>query len=135
MTDGTFLTIDYNSHGKRVILTKRQQMLKAGVIGAGHLGKIHLKLLQASEKYELVGFFENDSKTAETVEKEFGYRRFNSYEELLAQIEVIDIVTPTMNHFDCAKMAIENGKHVFIEKVEKNTNLSRGEHYNSKLKN
>ena len=96
-------------------------MLKAGVIGAGHLGKIHLKLLQASKKYELVGFFEHDSTTAETVEKEFGYRRFNSYEELLEQIDVIDIVTPTMNHFDCAKMAIENGKHVFIEKPITNT--------------
>ena len=96
-------------------------MLKAGVIGAGHLGKIHLKLLQASEKYELVGFFENDPTTAATVEKEFGYRRFSSYAELLDEIDVIDIVTPTMNHFDCAKMAIEKGKHVFIEKPITNT--------------
>ena len=33
-------------------------MLKAGVLGAGHLGKIHLKLLQQSNKYELVGFYD-----------------------------------------------------------------------------
>jgi predicted dehydrogenase len=96
-------------------------MLKAGVIGAGHLGKIHLKLLQASKKYELIGFFENDRATAQSVEKEFGYQKFESYETLLDQIDVIDIVTPTMNHFDCAKMAIERGKHVFIEKPITNT--------------
>ncbi|MFK7750842.1 MAG: gfo/Idh/MocA family oxidoreductase, partial [Kordia sp.] len=33
-------------------------MLKAGVLGAGHLGKIHLRLLQQSSKYELVGFYD-----------------------------------------------------------------------------
>ena len=92
-----------------------------GVIGAGHLGKIHLRLLQASEKYELVGFFENDSKTATDVEKEFGYKKFDSYDALLDQIDVIDIVTPTLNHFNCAKLAIEKGIHVFIEKPITNT--------------
>ncbi len=96
-------------------------MLKVGVIGAGHLGKIHLRLLQASEKYELVGFFENDSKTATDVEKEFGYKKFDSYDALLDQIDVIDIVTPTLNHFNCAKLAIEKGIHVFIEKPITNT--------------
>ena len=35
-------------------------MLKAGVLGAGHLGKIHLKLLKQSEKYNLVGFYDAD---------------------------------------------------------------------------
>ena len=33
-------------------------MLKAGVLGAGHLGKIHIKLLELSDKYELVGFYD-----------------------------------------------------------------------------
>ncbi len=91
-------------------------MLKAGVLGAGHLGKIHLKLLQQSEKYELVGFYDPMEDYAKQVSKEFGYHRFSSIEELIDSVDVIDIVTPTMNHFDCAKMAIEKGKHIFIEK-------------------
>ena len=37
-------------------------MLKIGVLGAGHLGKIHLRLLQQSEKYELVGFYDENLK-------------------------------------------------------------------------
>lgn len=91
-------------------------MLKVGVLGAGHLGKIHLRLLEQSEKYELVGFFDPFKENAEKVAKEFGYRLFDSIEELITAVEVVDIVTPTLSHFDCAKMAIENGRHIFIEK-------------------
>lgn len=91
-------------------------MLKVGVIGAGHLGKIHLRLLQESSKYELVGFFDANSELAASIEKEFGYKRFNSEEELIASVEVIDVVTPTITHFEVAKKAITAGRHLFIEK-------------------
>ncbi|MBT7815594.1 MAG: Gfo/Idh/MocA family oxidoreductase, partial [Polaribacter sp.] len=46
-------------------------MLKVGVLGAGHLGKIHLRLLQESEKYELIGFFDPFTKNAQKVATEF----------------------------------------------------------------
>lgn len=91
-------------------------MLKAGVLGAGHLGKIHLKLLQESTEYELVGFYDPIDSYAEQVEKEFGYRFVKSIDELIELVDVIDIVTPTLNHFECAKKAIEKGRHIFIEK-------------------
>ncbi len=91
-------------------------MLKAGVLGAGHLGKIHLRLLNESEKYELVGFYDPIKENAEKVAKEFGYKAFNSVEELIDAVDVVDIVTPTLSHFDCAKEAIEKSKHIFIEK-------------------
>ena len=91
-------------------------MLKAGVLGAGHLGKIHLKLLHQSEKYELVGFYDPSEENARQVSEQFGYHRFASVDELIEQVDVVDIVTPTLNHFDCAEMAIGRGKHIFIEK-------------------
>ena len=91
-------------------------MLKAGVLGAGHLGKIHLRLLQQSEKYELVGFYDPFTENAKKVAAEFGYKLFDSVESLIAEVDMIDIVTPTLSHFDCAKDAIEKGCHVFIEK-------------------
>jgi predicted dehydrogenase len=96
-------------------------MLKAGVLGAGHLGKIHLRLLEESEKYELVGFYDPFTENAEKVAKEFGYTLFNSIEELIDAVDIVDIVTPTLSHFDCAKQAIEKGKHIFIEKPITNT--------------
>ena len=91
-------------------------MLKAGVLGAGHLGKIHLRLLQQSEQYELIGFYDPSKENAEAVSEEFGYKAFDSIEALISEVDVVDIVTPTLSHFDCAKTALEAGKHIFIEK-------------------
>jgi predicted dehydrogenase len=91
-------------------------MLKVGVLGAGHLGKIHLRLLNQSEKYALVGFFDPFEENANKVATEFGYKKFDSLESLIAAVDVVDIVTPTIQHFECAKMVIEAGKHIFIEK-------------------
>ena len=104
-------------------MKKYINMLKAGVLGAGHLGKIHLRLLQESKMYELVGFFDPFTENAKKVAKEFGYKLFDSVEELIAAVEVVDIVTPTLSHFECAKKAIENGRHIFIEKPITNTVL------------
>ena len=47
-------------------------MLKVGVLGAGHLGKIHLRLLNQSSKYELVGFYDPFEENAKKVAIEFG---------------------------------------------------------------
>ncbi|SFU73688.1 Predicted dehydrogenase [Pustulibacterium marinum] len=96
-------------------------MLKAGVLGAGHLGKIHLRLLQQSEKYELVGFYDPDKENAQKVVAEFGYTYFETIEALVAAVDVVDIVTPTLSHYDCAVKAIINKKHIFIEKPIANT--------------
>ena len=91
-------------------------MLKAGVIGAGHLGKIHLKLLDQSSKYKLIGFYVVSPEASEKITKEFGYKRFLTMNELIEACDVVDVVTPTLYHFDCAKKVIEAGKHLFIEK-------------------
>jgi len=96
-------------------------MLKVGVLGAGHLGKIHLKLLQQSKIYELVGFYDPSEEIKKIVSKNFGYKAFKTVESLIGAVDVVDIVTPTLSHFDCAIKAIESGKHIFIEKPITNT--------------
>ncbi|WP_445957917.1 Gfo/Idh/MocA family protein [Yeosuana sp.] len=96
-------------------------MLKAGVLGAGHLGKIHLRLLNQSEKYNLIGFYDADSENAKKVVAEFGYKYFPTVEELIDAVDVVDIVTPTLSHYECAIQSIAKGKHIFIEKPITNT--------------
>jgi predicted dehydrogenase len=91
-------------------------MLKAGVLGAGHLGKIHLRLLNQSPKYKLVGFYDADETNAKKVSEELGFHNFKSVEELIDAVDVVDIVTPTLSHYECAKKSIAKGKHIFIEK-------------------
>ncbi len=91
-------------------------MLKVGVVGAGHLGKIHLKLLNQSDKYQLIGFHDTNKEASIKVAEEFGYTYYEDLDTLLEAIDVINIVCPTVAHYAIAKKAISSKKHVFIEK-------------------
>jgi len=91
-------------------------MLKIGVVGAGHLGKIHIKILKESDFVEFVGFYDNDVTVASAVSQEFQVRSYYKLDDLIADCDVIDIVTPTLSHFEIARQAMRNCKHVFIEK-------------------
>ena len=102
-------------------------MLKIGVLGAGHLGKIHLRLLNQSSKYELVGFYDPSKENAEKVSAEFGYKSFETISDLITAVDVVDIVTPTLSHYHCAVDAIKAGKHIFLEKPISNT-VEEAEH-------
>lgn len=91
-------------------------MIRIGVIGAGHLGKIHLQLLKNNPNFTLVGFYDIDQNTCEKVSHDYQIPYFDSLEELVNQVDAVDIVTPTPSHFEIAKLAITQLKHVFIEK-------------------
>jgi predicted dehydrogenase len=101
-----------------VISQKIFAMLKIGVLGAGHLGKIHINLLKEISAFELVGFYDPDQSKADQI-KDVKY--FSSMDELMDECDVIDIVTPTVNHYECAVKALRNSKHIFIEKPLANT--------------
>lgn len=91
-------------------------MLKIGVLGAGHLGKIHIKCIKQIPEYELVGFYDPNDAISQSVENELEVKRFEGIEELIDAVDVVDIVTPTVSHFDCAKRSLKKFRHVFIEK-------------------
>jgi predicted dehydrogenase len=96
-------------------------MLKIGVLGAGHLGRIHLKLWLQIKEIELVGFFDPLDENAQIAENDLKVKRFLQMDELIDACDAIDVVTPTVAHFDCASRAMKKGKHVFIEKPVTNT--------------
>ncbi len=91
-------------------------MIKVGIIGAGHLGKIHIKCINEIPEFTLIGFYDNDEANARLVSKEFGIRNFHSIDELINEVDVVDIVTPTIAHFEPAARALKKFRHVFIEK-------------------
>ena len=91
-------------------------MLKIGVLGAGHLGKIHINCIKQIEQYELAGFYDPAVDTAKQVETEMGVNCFASIDALMDAVDVVDIVTPTIRHFECASKALKKRRHVFIEK-------------------
>lgn len=91
-------------------------MLKVGVAGVGHLGKIHAKLWKDVERAQLVGVYDINTQEAQTVAASHGVRAFGSLDELVASVDALSIVTPTFAHHKTAMLAIGAGKHVLIEK-------------------
>ena len=87
-------------------------MLKAGVIGAGHLGSIHLKLLNQSDYFKLNGYFDINKEISSN--NDFLY--FKEMSDLIKAVDVVFICSNTPNHYKIAKKCIEKSKHIFIEK-------------------
>ena len=95
-------------------------MLKIGIFGVGHLGKIHLSQWVAMKDVEIVGFFDPSNANAESV-AQYQIPRFDSAEALILASDAIDIIAPTTHHFKICEQAIRNGKHIFVEKPMTNT--------------
>lgn len=97
------------------------EKIKIGVLGAGHLGKIHIRLLKAIPEFELVGFFDPNPENARAAAELYGVTLLGSVEEVIEKCDAVDIVTPTLNHYECASKALKNSRHIFIEKPLTNT--------------
>ena len=100
---------------------KEKNMLKVGVIGAGHLGKFHLNNWATIEGIQLIGFCDPDDANAEQVASKYQIPRFTDVEKLIDACDALDIVAPTSFHFELCASAIKKGKHVFVEKPLANT--------------
>ena len=91
-------------------------MLKVGVFGVGHLGKFHLNNWKEIEGVKLVGFFDPHTETAKKVAEEYGIKRFTYADKLIDACDIVDVVTPTDQHYGVCMSAVRKGKHVFVEK-------------------
>jgi predicted dehydrogenase len=89
--------------------------LKIGVIGVGSLGIHHVRCLSQSPLAQLVGVHEIDPTNAERA-LEFGGKNFPTFAALLDQVDAMVVSTPTRSHREIAGLALETGKHVFVEK-------------------
>jgi predicted dehydrogenase len=96
-------------------------MLRIAVFGVGHLGKFHLNNWQEIPDVQLVGFFDPDDKNAHSVEEKYRLKRFTDPLALMDECDAVDIVAPTVFHFNLCEMALKKGKHVFVEKPLANT--------------
>lgn len=90
--------------------------MRIGLLGTGHLGKIHLKCILATSCWELAGFYDVNDAQAKQAAELYGAHRFETVDELLQAVDAVDIVTPTPSHYQLARQALLSGKHVFIEK-------------------
>jgi predicted dehydrogenase len=90
--------------------------VKAGVIGVGALGRHHARVWAGVEGARLAGVFDTDTARAAAVAAEHGCRAFPDPGSLLAEVDAVSVAVPTESHHRVARLALEAGKDVLLEK-------------------
>ena len=90
--------------------------IKIGVIGTGHLGKLHTKMYSQIDTCELIGVYDINMEEAKLTAQEFGTKNFEDLNDLLNSLNAVSIAASTSAHYDLAKECLEKGLHVFVEK-------------------
>jgi len=90
-------------------------LLRIGIAGSGFAAKFHHKNLRGLPAIT-AGVTSPRRTSREAFASEFGVRAFDSLEEMLPEIDVLDICTPPSSHAVCIRAAAAAGKHVIVEK-------------------
>jgi len=96
---------------------------RVGVIGVGHLGSIHARLLKEIPSAELVGVYDLVAEKVISLKEELGVSAFTSPAELLACVDAAVIAASTRAHYELAQEAIASGVNLFIEKPLADTSI------------
>lgn len=92
-------------------------MLKVGVIGAGAMGKNHIRIYSEMPDVELAGISDIDKDLVESLAQQYDTKAYTDYKEMLASgLDAVSIVVPTKMHRQVATDAVESGAHVLVEK-------------------
>lgn len=90
--------------------------IRVGVIGVGYLGRFHAQKYAAMEGVELVGVVDVDPERAGEIARECSTRAFTDYTELLAEVDAVSIVVPTVRHHEVAAACLEQKIDLLVEK-------------------
>jgi predicted dehydrogenase len=89
---------------------------RVGVIGVGHLGRAHVRVLSGLDSCELVGCNDIVREKSEKAAEDFDSVAFPSAQELIERCDAVSVVVPTSEHHRCAMDVLRSRKHLFLEK-------------------
>jgi predicted dehydrogenase len=92
------------------------ERLKVGVAGVGYLGRFHALIYARHPGVELVGVVDSNPETAARVAEEAGCRAYTGAAALVDQVDAVSIVVPTTAHLEVARLFLQAGRHVLLEK-------------------
>ena len=90
--------------------------MRAGVVGAGHMGQYHVLVYAELPDVELVGVADVDADRASAVAQQYETRAFGDHRELVGKVDVASVAVPTERHFPVARDLLEAGISVLVEK-------------------
>ncbi|WP_239256978.1 Gfo/Idh/MocA family protein [Listeria ilorinensis] len=92
--------------------------VKVAVIGLGQMGTYHAEIYQKLPQVELRAICEFDDEKRQAAEQKFGCQAYKDYHELLKdpEIDAVSIVLPDNIHRECVELAVQNNKHILLEK-------------------
>ena len=94
----------------------KQDKLKVGVIGVGHLGEYHVQKYKTISNVDLVGVVDADLDRADEISGRYDVRAYGNHEEILDKVDAVSLAVPTEMHFEVAKDVLSKGIHLLIEK-------------------
>ena len=90
--------------------------IKVGVIGVGHLGRLHVQNYKLIPDIDIIGVYDIDIERAREVAAEFHVKSFDNLDKFLDQIEAASIVVSTTHHFEITRACLDRNVHCFVEK-------------------
>ncbi|MBI1962782.1 MAG: Gfo/Idh/MocA family oxidoreductase [Candidatus Rokubacteria bacterium] len=97
-------------------MAANDRRVRAGVVGAGHMGQYHMLVYAELWDVELAGVVDVDRERAGTVAAHYDTRAFGDHRELIGRVDVASVAVPTEQHFPVASELLEAGIHVLVEK-------------------
>ncbi len=112
-------------------MPNKERDIKIAVVGLGKMGRFHLAALDALLRGELESYYKGDLReifskvvicglcdSSPDARTSLGYRVFADYRDLVqsAKPDMVIIATPTETHFEIARLSLNCGAHVFVEK-------------------
>ena len=92
-------------------------MIKLGVVGAGNMGKNHIRVaLSNNDYFEFVGFYDKSSKCRKEVSKTYNVEAFSKLDELFKKVDACIIAVPSSLHLEVGLLAAKYNLHVLMEK-------------------
>lgn len=90
--------------------------IKVAVIGAGMMGKNHLKTYKSMNGIELVGVYDIFPDACKAAAETFGIKAFSSLEEVAANVDAVSVVTTSVTHAEVGEFFLNKGIHCMMEK-------------------
>ena len=90
--------------------------LRTAVIGVGYLGRFHAQKHAALEYIDFVGVCDASQDRASEVAKELSCEAFTNPQDLIGKVDAVSIASTTQTHFELAKLFLNAGVHVLVEK-------------------